>query len=109
VLVDWLGNLFRLPMTALVVWLTPGEPLAQVARRSWRPALLIGAISPVSYVLVLYAATLAPLSRVAPARELSMLFAAAASGRLLGERDTGLRLLGAALTAGGVMALAWAG
>lgn len=106
ILADWLGNLFRLPLTALVVWLVPGEALAAVARRSWRPALLIGAVSPISYVLVLYAATMAPLSRVAPARELSMVFAAAASGRLLGERDTGLRLIGAALTAAGVVALA---
>jgi drug/metabolite transporter (DMT)-like permease len=64
-------------------------------------------ISPLAYVLVLFAARMAPLSHVAPAREVSMLFAALLGGRLLGETDRGLRLLGAACIAGGVVALAW--
>jgi uncharacterized membrane protein len=51
---------------------------------------------------------LAPLSHVAPAREVSMLFAALIGGRLLGEADRGLRLLGAAFIAFGVVALALA-
>ena len=59
-----------------------------------------------AYVLVLYAARLAPLSHVAPAREVSMLFAALLGGRLLGEADQGLRLLGAAGMAVGVALLA---
>ncbi|MDP3611760.1 MAG: EamA family transporter, partial [Rubrivivax sp.] len=54
-----------------------------------------------------YALQLAPLSHVAPAREISMLVAAVLGGRLLGESDRGLRLLGALCMAGGVMALAW--
>jgi uncharacterized membrane protein len=62
----------------------------------------------VGYVLVLYAATMAPLSHVAPAREVSMLFAALIGGHLLGETDRGARVLGAACIAAGVMALAWA-
>ncbi len=37
----------------------------------------------------------APLSHVAPAREVSMLFAALIGGHLLGEGDRLLRLLGA--------------
>ncbi len=38
---------------------------------------------------------------------LVMLVAALLGGRLLGELDRGLRLLGAGCIAGGVMALAW--
>jgi drug/metabolite transporter (DMT)-like permease len=57
---------------------------------------------------VLYAVTMAPLSHVAPAREVSMLFAALIGGRLLGEGHRALRLAGALLIALGVMALAWA-
>jgi drug/metabolite transporter (DMT)-like permease len=57
-------------------------------------------------VLVLYAVRLAPLSHVAPAREVSMLFAALIGGRLLGEADRGARLAGAACMATGVAALA---
>jgi drug/metabolite transporter (DMT)-like permease len=49
---------------------------------------------------------MAPLSHVAPAREVSMLFAALAGGTLLGEGDRRLRLLGAACIAAGVAGLA---
>lgn len=109
--VDYLGSLARLPLTLVLLWGWPREgplALAECARRWWRPALLIGAVSPVSYVLVLYAATLAPLSQVAPAREVSMLFAALFGGQLLGERDRAWRLLGAACIGLGVAVLATA-
>ena len=109
--VDYLGNVVRVPLTALWI-LALGRreplPLAGYWRSTWKPALLIAAISPVAYVLVLYAATIAPLSHVAPAREVSMLFAALLGGTLLRERDAGLRLLGAGSIAAGVIALAWA-
>ena len=76
-------------------------------KAQWKAALLLAAVSPLAYVLVLYAVQLAPLLHVAPAREVSMLFAALLGGRLLGETDRGLRLLGAACIAAGVVALAW--
>jgi uncharacterized membrane protein len=72
----------------------------------WKYAIVVGVVSPVSYVLVLYALQLAPLSHVAPAREVSMLFAALIGGHLLGEGDRLSRLMGAASIAAGVMALA---
>jgi drug/metabolite transporter (DMT)-like permease len=109
VAVDYLGNVARLPFTLLWIMLLGRReplPLKGYWRTVWKPALMIGAISPVAYVLVLYAATMAPLSHVAPAREVSMLFAALMGGRLLQERDAGLRLLGAACIAGGVVLLA---
>ena len=70
-----------------------------------RYALIVGAISPVSYVLVLYAMQTAPLSHVAPAREVSMLFAALIGGHLLGEGDRAVRLVGALCIAVGVACL----
>lgn len=73
--------------------------------QQWKSALWVGALSPVSYVLVLYALQLAPLSHVAPAREVSMLFAALLGGHLLGEGERLARLLGAACIALGVLAL----
>jgi drug/metabolite transporter (DMT)-like permease len=75
-------------------------------RRQWKYALLVGALSPVSYVMVLYALQIAPLSSVAPAREVSMLFAALLGGHLLGEGDRLVRLCGAACIGLGVAALA---
>ena len=57
-------------------------------------------------MLVLYAVRLAPISHVAPAREVSMLFAALLGGQLLGEGERGWWIAGAALIGAGVMALA---
>jgi uncharacterized membrane protein len=57
-------------------------------------------------VCVLYAVLIAPVSHVAPAREVSMLFAALIGGHLLGEGDRWLRIVGAAAIAVGVIALA---
>jgi drug/metabolite transporter (DMT)-like permease len=75
-------------------------------QRQWKYALLVGAVSPVSYVMVLYALQIAPLSHVAPAREVSMLFAALLGGHLLGEGDRLARLCGAGCICLGVAALA---
>ena len=59
-----------------------------------------------SLLLVVDAVRLAPISHVAPAREVSMLFAALIGGHLLGEGDRVLRLAGAGCIAAGVGALA---
>lgn len=105
ILVDYLGNFVRVALLAPVV-LRDRPAAAVLWRQQWKYALMVGAISPVSYVLVLYAMQVAPLSHVAPAREVSMLFAALIGGHLLGEGDRLQRLLGAILIAAGVMALA---
>jgi drug/metabolite transporter (DMT)-like permease len=105
ILLDYLGNFVRLALLAPVV-LRDRPEAARLWRQQWKYALLVGAISPVSYVLVLYAMQVAPLSHVAPAREVSMLFAALIGGHLLGEGDRLQRLLGAGLIAAGVSALA---
>jgi len=88
-------NLRSLPPATLQAW-----------RAQWKWAVIVSALSPLAYVLVLYAVRMAPLSHVAPAREVSMLFAALIGGRLLGEGDAALRVGGAACIAAGVMALA---
>lgn len=111
VLVDYLSNLIRLPLTVLLILLLSrrdGLPVLGDTKRMWRPALVIGLLSPVAYVLVLFAMQLAPLSQVAPAREVSMLFAAFLGGSQLGERDVRARLFGAACIAAGVVAIACA-
>ncbi len=107
ILVDYFANLLRVPFLLPEVARDPGG-FMQALRRQWRHALAIAVVSPMSYVLVLYAATMAPLSHVAPARELSMLFVALIGGRLLGEGDRGLRVAGALCMALGVIALALA-
>ncbi|WP_295644627.1 DMT family transporter [uncultured Methylibium sp.] len=104
-LIDYFGNLLRIPFSLPVVLRDPAGALA-AWRATWRWALVVAVLSPLGYVMVLYALQFAPLSHVAPAREVSMLFAALIGGRLLGEGDPGLRLAGAACIALGVAALA---
>jgi drug/metabolite transporter (DMT)-like permease len=105
VVLDYVCNLLRLPLQ-LPLLLRDRAGIAAAWRLQWRHALVVATLGPMAYVCVLYALQLAPLSHVAPARELSLLVAALIGGRLLGEADRGLRLAGAACIAGGVMALA---
>ncbi len=105
ILLDYFGTYVRMLFLIPSVWRDRPAAL-RLWRQQWRYALLVGTISPVSYVLVLYAMQTAPLSHVAPAREVSMLFAALLGGHLLGESERLLRLAGALLIAIGVMALA---
>jgi drug/metabolite transporter (DMT)-like permease len=105
ILVDYFGNLARMVLLAPTV-LRDRAAARVMWQTQWKYALFVGTISPVSYVMVLYAMQSAPLSHVAPAREVSMLFAALIGGQLLGEGDRLPRILGAACIAAGVMALA---
>lgn len=105
ILLDYYGNFVRL-LFLLPTVLRDRVTAARHWREQWKYALVVAAISPIGYVLVLYAMKVAPLSHVAPAREVSMLFAALIGGHLLGERDRVARIAGAALIALGVMALA---
>ena len=105
ILLDYYGNFARLVLLVPSV-LRDRVTAARHWRTQWKHALVVAVISPLGYVLVLYAMKAAPLSHVAPAREVSMLFAALIGGQLLGERDRVPRIAGAALIAFGVMALA---
>jgi len=105
ILVDYFGNFVRLAFLLPSVLRDPVQARS-LWRVQWKYAAVVGIISPVSYVLVLYAMQVAPLSHVAPAREVSMLFAALLGGQLLGEGDRIVRFFGAACIGVGVMALA---
>ena len=104
ILVHYLESLVRLVFLTPVVWRDRPTALALWGQQ-WKYALVVGTVTPISYVLVLFAMQTAPLSLVAPAREVSMLFAALIGGHFLGEGDRWMRLLGAGLIAGGVMML----
>ena len=75
--------------------------------RAYRPEVLgISVLSPLSYLLVLTALVFAPVSHVAPAREVGSLIATAMGGGLLGEGSTPRRLVAAGAIVAGVVALA---
>jgi drug/metabolite transporter (DMT)-like permease len=106
ILFDFWCNILRLPYAAVPV-LRDTPEAKRLWKLQWKYAAVVAIFSPVAYVLVLYAIQMAPVSHVAPAREVSMLFAALIGGQLLGESDRGLRILGACSIAIGVMSLAF--
>jgi drug/metabolite transporter (DMT)-like permease len=105
ILFDYWANILRLPY-AIFPTLRDIPEAKRLWKLQWKYALVVAIFAPTGYVLVLYAMKLAPVSHVAPAREVSMLFAALIGGQLLGEGDRWLRIAGAAAIAVGVMALA---
>jgi len=82
----------------------------QELRRTWhayRPQVLgVALLSPLAYILVLFALAHAPVSYVAPARELSILVGAVAGITVLDEGQPRRRMLAAAAIFVGIVALA---
>jgi uncharacterized membrane protein len=70
------------------------------------PTIGVALLSPLAYVLVLVALTKAPVSYVAPMRELSILFGVVFGASLLSEGNVRARVIGAVLMMAGVTALA---
>ena len=66
----------------------------------------ISVLSPLAYFLILYAFTFAPVSFVAPGREISVLLGTFMGARLLEEGDAKRRLLAAGVMLLGIIALA---
>ena len=73
-----------------------------------RALLAVAILSPMSYCLALYAMTMAPLSYVAPAREISILVAALYGTHFLKEGDAGRRITAALLMVIGLAGIALA-
>jgi drug/metabolite transporter (DMT)-like permease len=71
-----------------------------------RAILAVGLLSPLAYILVLVALTLAPVSVVAPGREASIVIASLLGTRLLGEGDPTRRATAAVAILGGIACLA---
>jgi drug/metabolite transporter (DMT)-like permease len=70
-------------------------------------ALGVAVLSSLSYILVLYALTISPVSYVAPVREIGILIGAVMGWRLLAEGSGGRRVAGALAMVAGVLALAF--
>ena len=105
ILQDWGANLGRVMVMA---------PLAlrrrEEVRTAWnlqrKAVILVALLCPLSYILVLTAMVFTPVSYVAPAREISILFAALMGAHWLQEGDVPRRVASAAAMALGVVALA---
>jgi uncharacterized membrane protein len=69
------------------------------------PILAVAILSPFSYLLVLFAMKTTPVIYIAPARELSIVFAVVMGQQLMAEQDKKRRLLGSLLIVSGVISL----
>ncbi|MFI6502242.1 EamA family transporter [Nonomuraea typhae] len=104
---NYLGEAGRALVLAPVV-LAGGRRrlVAQIWRAHRWHVLGAAVLIPLSYLLVLFAFTMAPVSVVAPTREVSVLIAVLLGGKLLAEGDLRRRLLAAAVILGGVVTIA---
>lgn len=107
-IVDYVGNVLRTLVLLPSAWRHRAEARREM-RDYYKPALTVSLLGPLGYVLVLYAMQLAPISHVAPARELATLIGTWYGARLLQEKAAPTRILGAACIVLGVIALALAG
>jgi|SRR5437588_3263707 len=105
VVLDWVTNMLRFFILAPVV-MSNWTRARKRMQGYWLLAVGVGALSPLSYILVLSAIGMgAPLSLVAPAREMSMMVGAMFGMLILGERMTAWRLVGCLMLIAGVVLL----
>jgi drug/metabolite transporter (DMT)-like permease len=105
VVLDWFANLIRFSILAPIVLSNPARAKEKM-KGHWWLAVGVGLLSPLSYILVLTAIEMgAPLSLVAPAREMSMMVGALFGMLILGERANGWRIIGCAILILGVVLL----
>lgn len=105
VVLDWFANVFRFVLLLPLVTRNWSKSLRRM-RGKWKLAVAVGLLSPLAYIFVLTALDMgAPLSVVAPAREMSMMVGALFGMFFLGEPVGRWRLLGCVVLAAGVVLL----
>lgn len=105
VILDWFSGLARVFFLAPVVAANPRRAM-DAMRGHWWTAVGVGLLSPLSYIFVLQALSWgAPLSLVAPMREMSMMVGALMGMLILKEQVGPWRLAGCGVLVGGVMLL----
>ena len=106
-IIDFSGALMRVIVLAPLA-LRDRAGLVREAREYARPAWVVAVLGPIGYILVLFAMRIAPVSHVAPARELSTLVGAYFGSRVLREQVGPARVAGALCIVVGVVSLAFA-
>jgi drug/metabolite transporter (DMT)-like permease len=106
-LIDFAGTVGRVVILSPFA-LADRRQLVREARKYASAAAVVSILGPVGYLLVLFAMRVAPVSHVAPARELSTLVGTYFGSRLLREEAVPARLAGATCILVGVVSLAFA-
>lgn len=76
------------------------------AKREWRRVIIFGFLSPLSYILILVAVTIAPVALVAPLREVSVVLVSLFGVFALKESRPAARLAASAIVVAGIVLLA---
>jgi uncharacterized membrane protein len=105
IVVDWSSNLVRVTLLAPAA-LRQTATVRRLWRENLREILGVATIGPLSYILFLTALSFSPVSYVAPAREVSILFAALLGAQVLAEEEAGRRTVAAVAMVAGLVALA---
>lgn len=100
-LVDYVSHPFRVAALAGVAKNRWPETRNIWENYRWK-ILAIGAVSPIPFIIVLYVLQTAPVSYVAPARELSIVIGVILGARLLTEQHFKSRLIGSLLIVAGI-------
>lgn len=79
--------------------------VAALGRAQWRRILAFGVLSPLSYILVLQAITIAPVALVAPLREVSVVLVSLFGAFVLKESRPGRRIAASVIVLAGVVLL----
>jgi drug/metabolite transporter (DMT)-like permease len=103
---DWGANAGRAFLLAPFALKYSDETIAEWRAHKYE-AIAIAVLIPLSYIFVLTAMTFTPVSYVAPAREMSILFAALMGTHFLKEADPARRLVAAGLIVVGIVGLAF--
>lgn len=101
----WASMVVQLLVLGAIALRTPATAVETV-RAHPIAAVVVGVLSPLAYIAVLYAYQLAPVAIVAPAREVSVVLIALAGWMLFREPHPVLRILGSIVVLGGVALLA---
>jgi len=105
-IVDFAGNFLRVLVLSPRAWIDRARVRQEISEYG-RPAATVSVLGPLGYILVLYAMQMAPISHVAPARELATLVGTYFGARMLKEKAAPARIAGAACIVLGVVGLAF--
>ena len=102
---DWMTIGGQALVVAPVAWRRRAEVAEVWATRRWT-VIIVGIISRLSYLLMLTALAISPVSYVAPARETGILFGTLLGARVLAEGHGQRRIIGAGAMVAGIVLLA---
>lgn len=103
-LLDFINNLGRTVMLCPYA-LNNKTQLKDLVQVNWKEGVMVALLSPLSYLLVLYAMKYAPISLIAPLRQFSIVIGGILGVKLLCENRDYAKLLGIGLTFFGIVLL----